>query len=398
MERRDFATKLRDESGAVLVFVALSMIVLLGAVALAVDMGMLMTARAESQRVVDAAALAGAGSLASFPDDSARAHDTARNWTTRNDVRGLPVSTLDSDVHVDLAANTVEVWAHNSVARGNPMTTAFAQVLGFDQVDIVTTATAEASSAGSANCLLPIALPDLWIDDGDEQWDPPADIYEPWPNPNHTGYGDDDIGLQVQIKTQPSAGGGPGGCNTAPSFDPCTSHAGWHCWWLDAHPSQGGGGGTTALGPRIFPGCDNPEVYSSVADDIWDASGAGNKQSLVQNEFKALVDSDPTVSWDDTQNCVVRNGQCTLNSTRIRALPIVRPDQVSGGGANVTAPIHTFTGVFVEKVSCSPTMPHGGGPAGRWNVYMRLMGHTGFHPGASSGPNGPLSKAIRLIK
>lgn len=398
MKRRDLVSAFSDESGAVIVFVSLSMVVLLACVALAVDLGMLMTARTESQRTADAAALAGAGSLAYFPDDSARAHNTARGWTSQNDVRGVPVSTLDSDVIVDMNALTVEVTVHNSVARGNPMKTSFAQVMGFDQVDVVTAATAEASSGGSANCLLPIALPDRWIDDGDGQWDPPADIYEPWPSPNHTGYGDDDIGLQVQIKTQPSSGGGSGGCSTATSFDPCNSHPGWFCWWLDSHPSQGGGGGVSALAPRIFPGCDDPNAFSSVADDIWAASGAGNKQSLVQGAFKDLVDSDPTVSWDDSQKCVVRNGQCTLNSTRIRALPIVRPDQVSGGGANVTAPIHTFTGVFVEKVSCSPTMPHGGGPAGRWNVYMRLMGHTGFNAGNPGGPNGPLSKAIRLIK
>lgn len=397
MRHRDLKSTLRDEKGAVLIFVALSMIALLSAIAIGVDVGMLMTARAESQRSADAAALAGAGVLAYLPHDSAQAHSSAQSWTALNDVRGIPVSTLDSDVHVDMAAKTVEVWVHNSVARGNAIPTTFARVFGWDEVDVVTTATAEATSAGSAKCLLPIALPDRWIDDGDGQWDPPADLYQPWPNPNHTGYGEGDIGLQVQIKTQPSAGGGPPSCQAASPFDPCNSHSGWHCWWLDNHPSQGGGGGVSALAPRIFPGCDGGITSSSVGDDIWAASGAGNKQSLVQGPFKDIVDSDPTVSWDDQKKCVVRNGECTFDSTRIRAMPIVRPDQVTGGGANVNAPIHTFTGVFVEKVSCSPTTPHGGGPSGRWNVYVRLMGHTGFDPGPSSGPNGPLSKAIRLI-
>ena len=398
MKRRGLGSTLRDETGAVLIFVAISMVTLLSAVAVAVDVGMLMTARAESQRTADAAALAGAGVLAYLPHDSTQAHNSARAWTALNDVRGIPVSTLDSDVHVDMSAKTVEVVVHNSVARGNAIPTTFARIFGWDQVDVVTSATAEASSAGSAKCLLPIALPDHWIDDGDGQWDPPADLYEPWPSPNHTGYGEEDIGLQVQIKTQSSSGGGGGGCNTASTFDPCSSHPGWQCWWRENPSSQGGGGGSTALGPRIFPGCDDPDAFSSVGDDIWAASGAGGKQSLVHDEFKDLVDSDPTVSWDDQQKCVARNGQCTFNSSRIRALPIVRPDQVGGGGANVTAPIHTFTGVFVEKVSCSPTMPHGGGPPGRWNVYVRLMGHTGFDPGASTGANGPLSKAIRLIR
>ena len=398
MKLSGVGAKFRDQKGAVLIFVSLSMVALLSSIAVAVDVGMLMTARAESQRTADAAALAGAGVLAYLPNDSAQARSSAQAWTALNDVRGIPVSTLGSDIQVDLTAKTVEVWVHNTVQRGNAIPTTFARIFGWDRVDIVTAATAEASAAGSAKCLLPIALPDRWIDDGDGQWDPPADLYTPWPNPGHTGYGENDIGLQVQIKTQPSSGGGPGACQTATSFDPCNSHPGWHCWWLDNHPSGGGGGGVSALGPRIFPGCDGTITSSSVSDDIWAASGAGNTQSLIHDEFKDLVDSDPGVSWDDQRKCVTRGGQCTFDSPRIRALPIVRPDQVTGGGANVHVPIHAFTGVFVEKVSCSPTVPHGGGPQGRWNVYVRLMGHTGFDPGTPVGANGPLSKAIRLIK
>ncbi|MGH7542226.1 MAG: pilus assembly protein TadG-related protein, partial [Gemmatimonadota bacterium] len=52
----------RDEQGATLVMVALGSLVLLSTLAIAVDMGMLLTARGESQRTADGAALAGAGS------------------------------------------------------------------------------------------------------------------------------------------------------------------------------------------------------------------------------------------------------------------------------------------------------------------------------------------------
>lgn len=380
--------------------VALGSIVLLATLAISVDMGMLLTARGESQRTADGAALAGAGSLVFFPNDAAAARAEATKFAAHNRVRGTPVALQPSDVNVDLGAGTVEVWVHHTQTRGNAIPTVFARLLGFDEVDVVTRAKAEVAVASSANCLLPVALPDRWNDDGDEFWDPPNDTYVPWPQPGHTGYTDEDVGLQIQIKTQPASGSGPPGCQTASTFDPCNSHPGWFCWWLDNHPSQGGGGGVSALAPRIHPGCIDPTVFSSVADDIWAASGAGNKQSLVQNEFVELVDSDPAAFWDDTNACVARPGEgCVTSSSRIRALPLIRPDQVSGGGANVTAPIHSFAGVFVEKVSCSPTMPHRGGPAGRWNVYVRFMGFTGFNPGAPAGPGAsPLAKALRLIE
>lgn len=150
----------------------------------------------------------------------------------------------------------------------------------------------------------------------------------------------------------------------------------------------------------IFPGCSDPSMAWDVADHIWAASGSGNKQSLVTHEFVALVDSDPTVSWDDGQKCVVRDGACVLNSTRIRSVPVIPPDQVTGSGANVNAPINSFTGVFVEKVSCSATAPHKAGPPGQWNVYVRLMPIGGLEPGAPVAPGGggPLSRAIRLIQ
>ena len=57
-------TRLRDERGMTLVMVATGMIAFLSATMLAVDVGMLMVARTESQSAADAGALAGAVALA----------------------------------------------------------------------------------------------------------------------------------------------------------------------------------------------------------------------------------------------------------------------------------------------------------------------------------------------
>ncbi|MDX1393624.1 MAG: pilus assembly protein TadG-related protein [Gemmatimonadota bacterium] len=394
--------RLGDESGAVTVFVAISLVVLLSCLALGVDTGLLMTARTESQQAADAAALAGAGVLARNPADSVGAHATALDWTSRNLVRGMQVHAGPSDVVVDLDAATVQVTVHNTAARGNPVPTMFARIIGQQAVDIATTATAEAAPAASVACPLPLALPDRWIDNGDGRWNPAEDLYRAWPDANHTGYGEDHIGERIQIKTSPGAGGGAGReaeeCGAASNFDPCNGHASWNCWWREDPPNRGGSGGVAALSDLIHPGCTVPDAFSSVLDEIWAASGSGNKQSLVSGAMRDLVDSDPHASWDDTRECVSRNGECVTDSPRIRAMPIVRPDQISGGGANVSAPIHTFTGVFVEKVSCGPDMPHGSGPAGQWNVYVRLMGTGGFGAVGRPGGNAPLVRTVRLIR
>ena len=56
-------SRLRDERGMTLVMVATGMLAFLSATAFAVDVGMFMVARTESQRAADAGALAGAIAL-----------------------------------------------------------------------------------------------------------------------------------------------------------------------------------------------------------------------------------------------------------------------------------------------------------------------------------------------
>ncbi len=86
--RSRIGTRVRDEQGATLVMVALGITVFLGMVALAVDLGMMLGARTESQRVADASALAGAGSLLSQPNDEDRARQWAIEYAALNTVHG----------------------------------------------------------------------------------------------------------------------------------------------------------------------------------------------------------------------------------------------------------------------------------------------------------------------
>lgn len=391
---------IEDQRGATIVVVALVLVGLLGVAALAIDVGMLLTARTESQRTADSAALAGAGQyleeyfLTGTDNDNAIRQE-AQDFAAQNAVMGASTDVQNSDVEIDHDEHIVRVWIRNTAARTSAIPTWFARVLGRDQADVVTVAAAKVTGASGGECLLPIALPDEWIDNGNQEWDgPPQDTYIPWPEDGYTGYGTDDIGMRIQIKTQPSGGGPPVCQQPSTVFDACNALGdSWHCWWLDDHPSQGGGGGVSELDERIRSCVGEGK---EIGDLIWAASGAGNKQSLVSGAFKDLVDDELDVSWDEGKGCPTRGGNCITDSNRIRRIPLIHPDEVQGGGANLNVPIANFAAVFVEKVSCHPDLPHGQFPApGQWNVYVRLMGFTGSVP---IDRDDSLLKTIQLVE
>ncbi len=162
----DWKAKVRDERGAVLALVALSMVAILGFAALAVDVGHLLDARTQAQKTADAMALAAASA---FIDDAVNietiAGQRATEYAENNPVQGITAS-FDpaTDMQIDLAARRVRVWAIFTQDRGNPMQTWFARVLGINSVNVVTMAAAEAARADQVGCLTPWALADMWVD------------------------------------------------------------------------------------------------------------------------------------------------------------------------------------------------------------------------------------------
>ena len=87
------AFKLGDERGATIVFVSLAVAALLSIVALAVDVGMLYTARGEAQRAADAAALSGAqAGFIDSPGDEQLARNEAARIGNQNRVQDRPVA------------------------------------------------------------------------------------------------------------------------------------------------------------------------------------------------------------------------------------------------------------------------------------------------------------------
>ena len=386
-----------DERGVTMVFVALLLVALLGVTALAIDIGMLLTARTEAQRTADAAAHAGAVEWLLTDGDEGASRTTAQGVASINPIIGEPPAVSDEDVEFLTDPDRVRVTVWRTADRGNPVPTYFARVLGFNEVDINAVAAAGIANSCGAGCPLPLALIDEWIDvDNDELWDEGVDQYIPYPEPGYTGYGDDDAGLQIEIKDATQDGGGPAQCADSDTYEACKAFgdASWDCWWLENHPGEGGGGGTDVLSPRIRS-CVIEGM--EMGDPIWSASGAGSKQELV-DDFKWLVDNEPDVSWDEADQCPKRDGEdtCLLSCLRCRSVPLVDPTTVvPDGGANTRATIANWTAVFVEKVSCSPTQPHGAEPRGRWNVYVRLM--RGIGTGSCGRPESLLN-SVQIVE
>jgi len=181
---------LRDDRGSVMVVVALAMTALLSMVALAVDVGMLFTARGEAQRVADAAALAGAGAFLDGWDSSwveEVAVSNAVEYGALNTVRARSVEILPEDVEVDMTTHRVTVTVRRTADRGSAVGTWFARVFGVEEVDVAARATAEAAPAGAAICLKPFTLPDAWDDEDEDGAYDPGELYDP----PQTGYGSD---------------------------------------------------------------------------------------------------------------------------------------------------------------------------------------------------------------
>jgi Flp pilus assembly protein TadG len=139
----------RNERGVVIIWTAFFMLMMLGFVAIGVDVAKVMATRTELQNAADAAALAGVSALdlvtGKVKPDSAvvRAQQTAlRNEAFVDSPK--PITLLPGDVLVDPDENTVKVTVRRDAATDGAMITHIAQVLGIKNVDVSATATAKA--------------------------------------------------------------------------------------------------------------------------------------------------------------------------------------------------------------------------------------------------------------
>jgi len=394
-----FLKSCREERGAALALVALSMIALLSAVALAVDGGMILTARTEAQRAADSGAIAGAQVLALAPDDSVGAVQKAIEFAELNDIRRRGVEMQPEDVTVDLGLSRVYVNVRRLDVRGNPVRTFFARIFGVHDVNITASAAAEAAPAGSdtgAECLLPIMLPDRWseITPGfqaptvDDSFDPPGssnpgshDITDDYYDATTTGYGAAVIGTQIEIH---KSGGGGGGLNPS-----------WYFPWtpLDAEDQLVDNGPGAATYQDRFTNC----LLSTYlpGDSILTEPGA--MVGPTNFGFDDLEALDPDVMWNQdagSEGCPVKISSplvCYYETKRIRPMPMFDPTEAPSSGRKVVH-ITKFAQIFYEGAGT------GNAFVARWMGYITPDAGSGSADEGEAGSTEDIPKIIRLVQ
>ena len=154
---------INNQKGAVIVTTALTVVVIMGFAALAVDVGYLLTGRNQLQNAVDAAALSGASGLlgvAGLVNDQSFAINNAVQVANLNMIMNNPLNINSGDVSFP-NANAVSV---NSIQTLNMF---FARVLGINTMNVSASATASLLPLIGTRRIRPFAVPELAYQPGD---------------------------------------------------------------------------------------------------------------------------------------------------------------------------------------------------------------------------------------
>jgi hypothetical protein len=408
-----------DERGAVLVHVAVAMLALIAFSALAVDYGAFWVGRRQAQNAADAAALAGALSLAfDDPDDIPRAQAAAAAAGVANQVWGAAPSILPAtDVQLipcppltpGLPDTCIRADVYRSAGRANALPTFFAQIAGVDSQDVRATATAQVLIANAVECMKPWALADKWDENWENgkpnpgEWTPnsvfdkykkqggdyvpdPAvttpDVYTA-PTADNPGTGftpfdadgnpTDDYGLQMTLKIGASEN---------------RLSSGWFMA-LDL-PNEDGSSGSGGNDYR-----NNIKNCNGTVFQIGDTLNVGTEQGNMIGPTKqgvegggpggpGLVEQDPGATWNAATKTI--QGSCApgvcadglyhARSPRIVPIPLFDIDAFFAGSPNgkSTVTITNIMGFFIE----------GMGGSGNKDVIGRLVAIPGLTKGNSN--------------
>jgi len=409
---------LRNERGATLVLMAITIVLTLAMSALAIDYGMIKSAKAEGQRAMDAAALAGASAFL-IPDPSvnkvpiadARAHQLANTHT----VRRVSITDPEVVVVVDPVKETVKAtWTRSGLGLW------FASIFGSSAMGLTASATAQAAVSGKSDCLKPVALPDIWnnlnnvgqdkkktyVEDknGDHLWDytdtdgdgyispgemeklqfNTGDVYDP----PTTGYGTtfrDSYGSGNSQKVKDY-----GRPVFVQAFDANADAivSSYMQTWADKENTRGADSMAAAIrGER----CQSASVGTQYRQ------GQGSTTSL-ETAWDGLISQDPGAHWvDGTTNTVVGSqyGANWLdNSPRVIIVGLYDPHQIPTGPSDNPITFVNFAKLWLDQRPCSSLT--GGLGTCKWPIVARFLGYV---QGGAGGPEtGSLIKQLVLIK
>ncbi|MGA8184063.1 MAG: pilus assembly protein TadG-related protein [Terriglobia bacterium] len=288
-----------QETGSVLVMVAFSMVVLLAASALAIDLANLYMARAQAQRAADAAALAGAkafvtsgctsGGCTTGGIQETMATQQAVAAAAQNNIAGQ-TATINTSSGIAFSYPTAEEPQITVTAEAS-IPTFFAKIFGIQSVNVSAKATAEAynpAGGGSASigvsCLKPFLVPNC--------------------DPDHTSPGnsvcaDSSGGGNGNGKGKGKGGGGGGGTPEGYFFDPSTgaiAHSGTYPAGIIGMPWQ--------LHTTAAPS----QWYLVGFDDAPPSSGSALRDHIVECTSKVFTCGNSLTTANGAKEGPVRQG------------------------------------------------------------------------------------------
>jgi Flp pilus assembly protein TadG len=206
---RTLKKALRDEKGASIIFVAIAMVVILGFAVLAIDASLMQLAKTQLQNAADAAALAGAMTLAENNLNEGPAEIEAIRVAGLNiavqDIQ-RPVVIGPNDVRITWILNKyrgVEVTTHRTEKTSDPVTLYFLKVLDpshGNKGDVTAKATATFLPICATDGLKPWCIPDKWNDTNHNKKLDPGESYDAGYQAPLNDVGSSDIGLQVTLR------------------------------------------------------------------------------------------------------------------------------------------------------------------------------------------------------
>src|SRR6266540_4360644 len=355
-----------EESGFSLVFVGMGCLAFVAASMLAIDVGLLMSARSQAQNAADAGALAGATSLA-FDDWDDRtptgpAVVNAKAAAAANKVAGETVDVKTEEVVFlnDPAGspNRVQVRVYMNAAHNNAVHTLVAKYFGIDTADVNALATAEASPANGMTCVKPFTIPDRWIESTTGAQSVPTDTFNRYgkkgvllskpdeyrpaylepppvpkgatytPNPNYSGYNNaDNQGMKLVLR----AGQGN---NIQPSM------------YFSLAMTDDTGGQDYRWN---IANCNHTEY--KWGDPL--VQEPGDKEGPTIQGIEDLIARDPGASWSEKDNNVTGGDFVGRQSPRVFPIPLFDPDYYDAGmqtGRVASLRLANWIGFFVEYI------------------------------------------------
>jgi hypothetical protein len=412
---------------------ALMLFLALGMSALAVDYGMIKSAKAEAQRAVDAAALAGASAfLIADPaqDKVAIGEERARDYAKRHAVHTVQITDPEIEVDVDLPNETLTV-----TYAGGAIPLWFANIFGTPTMSINALAAAHVIETSNASCIMPIAIPDLWQNndiagDGDnaepeeliedglwdfvdrngngvldgptgsvterELWefDQGVDVYDAngdgqgdfgYGTPTRNGMGSnsflnklDDYGRQITLMTLSPKDG--------------TTSSNYYAWGFTPNDANSG----DILRQKIeAEDC----AIATVGGAGYPASaGNGATAGTISPAWDTRIGRDANATWNDDYNRVDDSIKGDVDedglpdSPRVVVVALYNPELEMLSPSDNTLVFNNFAKVWIDE------RPEGCEGAGcKAPITGRFLGWvTG--PGGSEGTTGTLIKRLQLIK